>query len=714
MTTLGPFRFFADRDGYLSALRCHRPGIKVPVLGAPGVAHELVASRSDVDPVRYVPDHREVLVVSLRGSRVSDVAHALAGSVDGRWVALDDPREIGTTGDSADYVVVVGLADEFNERCLMLAHDTLWQCRSSTTGGHLGVLTAADARDLSWLIAKGMALPHRTVPFEDHVRVWPAVLGKVSRYGTGRWVLRDDATAETLRPVLLENHTGALSVLAHGRDDVLHLNDTVICPTGATAVGGDGHPASHAPVCAFTGRCYRPEVAPGDIIRAGQVLADAVFTNSCMGMRVSEGLYPTDYLMPHGFIRGFTAAYLASGQIVNGLVKLNDIFHTACATGRSLGETATLINDHLRHERVDLPYFTLVGLPWLTLNDPSSDDSPWLGFRIASGNWASEGSGLRAASVAVAVDEQFGRSAHVIHASPRSAAVLAGAVSEKMDMSRVPALEVTLQSIGRSMTNLDDVQFTGLKYSRQNNMLVTVRDQVAALANSLNVAALRGDASKIKRKIQAVTQVVERAELTLAEAVFERGMQSFQHYNDVWGETLEMDPPDLTDDECPYCARPIVRYRATQPVLPRIARDALVCARCGMIRDCDVRSPVAQLIVETDELWYCEGTHALSVRLRLHGGSAHPANVAVGAFMANGAKNGVTFPGPRTVPVSADGSVTLDLQAEVADGARMHQEYVRAVVVAEGTLSFVSRPVWVRPALVAINVSNAAAARSYQ
>jgi hypothetical protein len=82
--------------------------------------------------------------------------------------------------------------------------------------------------------------------------------------------------------------------------------------------------------------------------------------------------------------------------------------------------------------------------------------------------------------------------------------------------------------------------------------------------------------------------------------------------------------------------------------------------------------------------------------------------------MANGAKNGVTFPGPRTVPVSADGSVTLDLQAEVADGARMHQEYVRAVVVAEGTLSFVSRPVWVRPALVAINVSNAAAARSYQ
>jgi hypothetical protein len=69
MTTLGPFRFYTARRDYLEALRSYRPGMGVPVLGAPGQAHEP------------------------RRSRVRRIAGALAVSIDAATAELDD-REI--------------------------------------------------------------------------------------------------------------------------------------------------------------------------------------------------------------------------------------------------------------------------------------------------------------------------------------------------------------------------------------------------------------------------------------------------------------------------------------------------------------------------------------------------------------------------------------------------------------------------------------------
>jgi hypothetical protein len=79
--------------------------------------------------------------------------------------------------------------------------------------------------------------------------------------------------------------------------------------------------------------------------------------------------------------------------------------------------------------------------------------------------------------------------------------------------------------------------------------------------------------------------------------------------------------------------------------------------------------------------------------------------------MANGSKIGMApFPPPRFVDVAADGSGQLAVSVEVPTGARMHQENIRGLVVAEGTIAFVTRPVWVRPAAigpVAVTLSTA-------
>ncbi|MGW7383052.1 hypothetical protein [Streptomyces sp. NPDC054794] len=697
-----PFRFHARTGEYLAALRAHRPGALVPVLGEPGPGHQAVVDLSRPEPQRPAVDPGEILVTWPAGSKAAELAAALAESLGARTHELAAAEEIGEASGTARHVVVVSLADEMDERSLTRMHDSLFARRAAGEGGHLGMVVGADLEQLSWIVAKGLALPHRVLPAEQHVRIWPAVQKISKRYGTGHWVLQDDAKAEVVRPLLLDTHTGAVSLVAHGRDDVIHLNDTVICPIGAHRIDPASPSASHAPVCAFTGNCYRPEVAGENIILSGRIAADVVFANSCMGMRVNEGLYPQEYLMPHGFVRGTAAAYLATGQVINGLLKVNDIFHTACGTGRTMGEAATLMNDHLRYERVDLPYYTLLGLPWLTVAGRVTEtDALWGEFLLVHGEPGTEGGGVRAAAVALAAEESTGTSAHVLCVSGRGAAVLGDAAPEPLDVEAVPKLKQTLQSMGRAMTNLEDVAFTGLKYSRQGNMLVNVRDQVASLSQALHSAALMGDIKRIRRRIGAISTGVERAELTLAEALFERGVQSFQHYNDVWGETLELHSPDLTDEECPYCARLLVRQGATHPILGRIGRDARVCPRCGMIRDADARTPVSGMVVDTPEIWRCGDTQEIGLRFRVSGtGGDGPTKVAAGIFMANAAKNGMDFPTPSFVDLDAEGRGELRAGVRVPQGARMHQEYVRGLVVAEGTISFVTRPVWVRPAAV--------------
>ncbi|HEX8344569.1 MAG TPA: hypothetical protein VF657_07455 [Actinoplanes sp.] len=697
MTAPVPFQFTTDLDAYLADLRDHRPGALVPVLGTPGPGVRDVTALSRPDLVRPVDEPGEVVIAWPAGSGAAQLARSLADAVDGVPIELAAADEIGAASGSARHVLLVGLAHEISERWLTAVHDSLWLHRSDGVGGHLGLVVGRTLSELSWIVAKGLALPHRIIADHHHLRVWPAVSKVPRRYGDGDWVLQDDARASVVRPLMLERHTSAVSILAHGRDDVIHLNDTVICPIGAVLRPDEDPSTSHAPVCAFTGHCYRPEVSNADIVLSGEIRADAVLANSCMGMRVNEGLYPADFLMPHGFINGVAAGYLSTGQVINGQLKVNDIFHSACAAGLSLGEAATLMNDHLRYERVDLPYYLLLGLPWLTVAAGRPDATAWDGFLQASGVNGAGGGGVHAAAVAVAAQDLTGGNAHVLYVSPRSAAVLPAGIKE-LDLATVPDLRGAMQAMGRAMTSLEDVPFTGLRYSRQGNMLVNVRDQITSLTGALHTAALSGDVERIRRRISAIATGVERAQLTLAEALFERGVQSFQHYNDVWGETLELLSPVLTDEECPYCARFLVRQQAVHPVIARIGRDARVCPRCGMVRDIDSRAPVSQLLVETPELWHLEQNSSVRLSFAVDAVGDRPAKVAVGIFMANAAKNGMSFPAPRLVDVDADGRGSIEVDITVPPGARMHQEYVRGLIVAEGTISFVTRPVWVRPA----------------
>jgi len=670
--------------------------VPIPVLGPVTDAHRAVAAVSSLTPQRPAGEPGDVVVVSPAGSGVADIAAALAEAVGGRHLAGADFGGIGAACAGARYVVVVALAGEVGERELAAAQDGLWAACGALSGGHLGLLTGETRADVAWLTAKGLGLPYRRVAGDAALRVWSA-LESLERTVPGPVVLAEDARISVLRPLLTERRWRDLSIMTHGRDDTAIFHDGVVCAPGPLRLEIGDPDLDRAPACAFTGRCYRPGVGPEQVLQAERILADAVFGNVCMSLRLADGLFPTRYLLPHGFVRGGAAGYVGSPMVVNGSAKLADVFHACGAAGLTLGETVSVMNDHLRHERVDLPSFTLLGLPWARLGE--SDPAAWDAFAQVRAESGTHWGAARATALALAAQAQTGRSL-VLATSPRSSAALA-AIPEvpgpaAFDAAAAPDLSARARALGRAMTNLDDVPHLGLRYSRHGNVMTNVRAQVTTLAAGLSRAALAGDVDRLNRRLATVAQSVERAELGLAEALAERGVNAIQTFNDMWGERFEYEEPELSGEDCPYCGRALVRQHATHSVFGRLRRTATICPRCVVVVDADDASPVVAARIACAETWLCDSNQEVTFSFEV--GPRHKSpTVAVAVYVSGAEKIGL---GPATVELvrlDADGTGRLTAKVAVTPQARVHQEYVRAIVVAEGAVVVVSRPVWVRP-----------------
>ena len=556
--------------------------------------------------------------------------------------------------------------------------------------------------DLSWVIAKGLTFPWRVAAESGHLRIWPAVQELKDRVGVGGWILRDRASVSEVAPLLLKGHTGVVSFLGHGRDDVLHLDDTVICAASPHARAERGLARTHVPVCAFTGQCYRTDVPAERIIRASEVSADIVLANSCLSWRAAEGLFPPEYLLAHGFMSGIAAGYVGSLTLQAGSALVNDLFHHALAQGHSVGQADSLINDHLRAERTDPAYFTLLGLPWVTPGAsaewPQDAGEHFITLQ-ALPEAERPGGALTSVGLASAAIGRTGHPSRPVYVSARTSSLIDAPTAAPADEQAADALRKELQGLGRTIVSIGNMASLGFRYSRQNNLLVNLHDQISNVARALTTAATAGEATKIDRRVASLRKAVGRAELTLAEAFFERGTTSFVNFAEMWGMLLEQLPLEPAEGECPYCARVLMRRRAVHPLFDRISRTCLECARCGIILDRAPDGPVQYMELEAEELWHHGQQVRICLKITASSTLDRPIQAYAAIYTEASGRSHIEFPSVQHVTLMPGQSSVVSVTAGIPPTARAHQEFLLGFAVAEGTLNCASRPVWIRPAL---------------
>lgn len=186
--------------------------------------------------------------------------------------------------------------------------------------------------------------------------------GRLEVLSGSRAVLHDLMQACARGPV------AAFSVVAHGRDDGVSLEDHVICGRARDVSGKRPLPSRRnfpfggpgAPPCAWGRRCDRARKEP---FPGWRIPARIVFLNSCSTWTVTRSVFTADYSLPFSFLDGDCAGVLASPFPSQGNDCLNVFFHHLVDQGATLGEIQAALNDAIVTGSADYPSLLLLGDP---------------------------------------------------------------------------------------------------------------------------------------------------------------------------------------------------------------------------------------------------------------------------------------------------------------------------------------------------------------
>ncbi|MEU7206538.1 hypothetical protein [Streptomyces sp. NPDC045470] len=643
-----PFVVHTAAEAYTRDLR--DPTL-VPMLGIDDNRHASLASLMGAPAERKDPDVSGTLVVAPAGSTTTPVGRALADRVDGSFVTLSTGG-LGRMLDArleATQVVVMALHDEID---LDVVTDLLEATNTYRhDGGHatIGFVIGPNLPELSWLLAKGLSCHLRKLPDRSQLTVvpWLRQHAAASRIPASdgvdaapEWVIGDRASRAVLEPMLSERHTGLVSFASAGREHALILNDTVICGDHAGHRGPTAHGAV-APSCAFTNRCFRDGVRARDVIKAAHVQADVVFANSCMTWRPGTGLVAAEYQLTGAFQYGIPAAYIGAVHQMLPNLMINDLVGTAAAAGTDAGRTCAAVNDHLRDTGRELPYFAVLGLPWVTA-----------------------GGGTEPPSTTDAHDG-------------------------------VRDVKPQLLQLGRAVRALHEFGPTGFMPPEG---LVAMEADILELARTLKRTALGADsAEKVLGPLRRLGSLIADAELSAVTDFHEFGKMSHSALNEMWEPILDTRVRPI-DDACPYCTGRLAELVGRHPVYEQVGRRALVCNVCGPIADSPLDPVIDEVRIECSSIWERPGTITVDV-LMTPTASASKEVIAAGAVHTSGAANfGIEFPDAQWIAIRPGSPARTRVNATLsAEAFTHHEHFVRFVAVAEGRVHYASRPVAVAP-----------------
>jgi hypothetical protein len=633
---IGPFTVVPDLAAYLAALR--QPAI-IPVLDGDPVRLREVAdlmAEPDRPEARRQPDAAILLPPDSAAAPLGAALADRLGATVATW-ADAGPAALVREHRQATHLAVVALAGELDTAVVIAMSEALGELRSTgLTRAGLGFAVAPTVAELTWLVAKGLSAHLRRVAPRGHLCVAPRARHAPDEPAV-EWVLGAAASRARLAPMLCAEHTAVVSVVSGAREHAVMLPDTAICGAdqGRRPLPG---PGSAAPTCAYTDRCFLEDLPTTEVIEASRIRADVVFANACMSWRPGHGLVSPDYQLTNGFLRGTVAAYVGAVHSVQGDLRLPAMFHAGAAAGHGVGELGARLNDQARAARSDVPWFAVLGLPWVR--------------QVAE----------------------------------------PGAPREERRRAGTPP-PVDARAVGRVLEGLAELPHLGWVDPEQDGELRRLQRRASSLVTVLRrPAPLAGDEVAALR---AAGGVLER---NLAERLHEYGQTSFSGFNGLWEGTLAMDSAP-TPGACPYCGGRLSVTYGRHPVLERVGRRALKCAGCGPILDLPTRSVLATLTLDGDDRWQAPGTAAVTVVAKASDLLTREVDAVLAVHSSGARKLGLHYPPPSPVLLrhgdECQASVTVRLDANALP---YHMHLLRAVVIAEGRVHYGTRVVSVRPA----------------
>lgn len=141
------------------------------------------------------------------------------------------------------------------------------------------------------------------------------------------------ALTENIEKLACKLPINALTLVGHGRDDILWLTNGSIC--GASKYDNmQMKKSKQLPICVYRNRCL---MSNGKAINIYGLKARNMFSNACKSLKLEESVFGNNYNLAYSFIEGYGLSYIGCNSTVLGTDVANYYYVAQLRAGIQLG-----------------------------------------------------------------------------------------------------------------------------------------------------------------------------------------------------------------------------------------------------------------------------------------------------------------------------------------------------------------------------------------
>ncbi|MBU3175927.1 hypothetical protein KPL47_06045 [Clostridium estertheticum] len=204
---------------------------------------------------------------------------------------------------------------------------------------YFGILTARNIETFSFVIAKNDV-------YKRYVEEEKSMIIDRTDFSIEEIIDDDEitilgyknATVDNLKKYLNKASYNYLSIVGHGRDDIIWMTEGSLCAKSKYQKQND---SEFLPSCAYVNECFRDNMT---VMPMWSIKVKHIFACSCFSLKTNEALFGLNYSLLYSALDGNVVSYLGSPNIVDGKSFLNYFYIALLKSGFTLGESSGVVN----------------------------------------------------------------------------------------------------------------------------------------------------------------------------------------------------------------------------------------------------------------------------------------------------------------------------------------------------------------------------------
>ena len=171
-------------------------------------------------------------------------------------------------------------------------------------------------------------------------------------------ICNDEFHAPTVQSFTTKEQLNSLSILSHGRGDMVYQQGHIFCGKSQTLLNAEPSPVNdaRAPFCTRTGYCYKE----GVLTYAETLTAKFVFLNTCFAY---ANIFPAQFTVGWALLKSDAAQVIASERAKDGTSIENIFAYCLYKQGYKTGDIVHYLNHVIRKTAMETESYLLFGDP---------------------------------------------------------------------------------------------------------------------------------------------------------------------------------------------------------------------------------------------------------------------------------------------------------------------------------------------------------------